>query len=216
MLSIDPKSKKAISEFAEFLSEKELGEHYTQLVKERIRYDLYNHPLNGQTFADMQDIRNRAGKSKDWFENLIVAVINASRTADLEFSKEFTGDEFMDDPDDLFKKLNVSIEYSPIPSIPGASFSSQIKFESSEERIIELMNIQYYGGEWKVEGKDGEKKTYYINAKRGLDVTTRIERLISEAMSNYFLAKPIDKEIEDKFNEWKGGKKLDAIKKGSK
>lgn len=214
IMSVDSKSTKTLHKFAEFLDEKNLKEHYTNLIRERVKEDLINHPLRGRQFASIREIRTLGGKGKDWFENLVIAVVNASRTADLEFSKEFSGDLFMEDMGDADKEINTRVEFYPTPTLPGAEFRSEISFESDDDNLTELLNIRNLGGEWTAEGKDGEKKSYAINSKRGLDVTARIERYISDAMSEYFYSAPIDEEIENKFEEWYKNKKASSIEKG--
>lgn len=213
-MSVDSKGTKTLLEFTRFLEEKNLEKHYTSLIRERIKEDLINHPLRGRKFASIQEIRDNAGRGKDWFENLIIAVVNASRTADIEFSKEFTGDLFMDDFVDETKDINTRIEFYPTPTIPGASFRSEISFESEDENLTTLLNVRQLGGEWSYITGEGEKKSYVINAKRGMDVTARIEKYISDAMSEYFFSKPIDEEIEEKFEQWSKDKKASSIKKG--
>lgn len=216
MINLDKESRKKIEKFSEFVGSEKLEKEVNRLVKEKIRNDLTSSAINNRTFTNLAEIRSM--KVYGWYEELVTAIINASRTVNIEDVATNLPDPFGgEDIKDVQTTIGIKSVFSQQVTIDRAEFSNKISFHSDNQDILDLLEIRQNGGEWVVEteGEEGsEKNTYVLNAKRGYETTTRVENMIKDALMKYFAENKNDLQdkLEEKFEKWMKGEKIEIEK----
>jgi hypothetical protein len=214
---VEKKDLDKLKKFSQFLSEN--GEVYNfsrnvlNFIRDRVE--------DGSIPRELGTLNQLLGsESKEWYADLIAAVINASLT--VEHHQKFLEDRLELDGEDINKNLGVERSGVYGSTLPGGEFAFDLKFKQIESNVgvvgrdefalARLLEILYHGGEFvhkETDKKNGEEETTYeFNAVRGFYITQQIESMISTSMKAYFAknVKNINDELQQKFEEWKKSK----------
>lgn len=200
---VSKKDLKKLKHLSEFLSEKNETQVFAESVLDFIQ-NSYQRYFAGQMIGSINQLQTG---EKEWFGELIAAVINSSLTvADLNRVVE----DLFGEGEDLSAKINVHAGPVRGSSLPNGKFKFDLRFQDLEkstniDAINRLLNTLHSGGEFIKEEEDSEeKKTYYFNAKRGFVETLQVEEIVSNSLNSYFAKNTdkINKELDGRFKQW--------------